>query len=515
MPNTVIVGDAAREATDISVRAARAAAGFEALGVGSGDVVALCVHNDFAFLEASLGAGQVGAYVTPLNWHSSADEIAYLLSNAGAKVLVVHADLLARLAPGIPAGVAVLAVPTPPGLDAAMPADLRNGRARDWDRDWETWLDAQAPRAEPPRVAPGTMMYTSGTTGRPKGVRRFPPKPEHAAQRQKMFVTLTGMESWMSKPGDVTALIPGPLYHATPNAWITSLFGLGANVIVERRFDPEALLRRIEAFRVTHVLTVPTMLVRLLRLPQAVKERYDLSSLAFVSHGAAPCPPQVKRDCIAWLGPILHEHYGGTETGAVTACTSAEWLARPGTVGRALDGVRLAILDEGGQPLPPGSVGLVHARNPALSDFVYHRDPEKRARAERNGLIGIGDIGYLDEDGFLHLCARSGDVVISGGVNIYPAEIEAELMKAPGVADCAVFGIPDEEFGESLCACVQPLDGAVLATDELRAFLRQRLAGFKVPKRFEFLPALPREDSGKIFKRALRDPHWAGRQRSI
>lgn len=512
MNNIIIVGDVRRDARDIAARAARAAGGFEALGVGSGDVVALCLHNDFAFFEVSLGAGQVGAYVTPLNWHSSAEEIAYLLTDSGAKVFVVHADLLVKLAPSVPAGVIVLTVPTPSGVDSAQAVF---GMDEAGPLAWEMWLDGQTPRAEPPCVAPGTMMYTSGTTGRPKGVRRHPPKPEHAAQRQQMFVTLTGMGDWMSRPGEVTALIPGPLYHATPNAWAMALFGLGADVIVERRFDPEALLRRIEARRVTHVLTVPTMLVRLLRLSPEMKARYELSSLAFVSHGAAPCPPQVKRDLIDWLGPILHEHYGGTETAAVTACTTAEWLDHPGTVGRALDGVRVAILDEEGRLQPPGTVGNVYCRNPALSDFVYHGDPDKRARAERGGLIGLGDIGYLDEDGFLYLCARSGDIVISGGVNIYPVEIEAELMKAPGVADCAVFGIPDEEFGESLCAHVQPLEGWKLEVDELRSFLRRRLSAFKAPKRFEFSTSLPREDSGKIFKRALREPYWAAEQRSI
>jgi long-chain acyl-CoA synthetase len=253
---------------------------------------------------------------------------------------------------------------------------------------------------------------------------------------------------------------------------------------------------------------VPTMFVRLLKLSIKVRHKYDLSSLKFVVHAAAPCPPDVKREMITWWGPVINEYYGATETGTVVFCTAHEWLQHPGTVGRPQPDVMLSILDEGGRELPRGEVGDVYVRLTTGSDFTYHGDDEKRRNAERNGLISVGDVGYVDADGFLFLCDRRNHMVISGGVNIYPAEIEAEILKIPGVADCAVFGIPDTEFGESLCAVVQPQGAAQLCENDIKSFLRDHLARYKVPKMVEFRNELPREDSGKIFKRKLRDPYW-------
>jgi long-chain acyl-CoA synthetase len=273
-------------------------------------------------------------------------------------------------------------------------------------------------------------------------------------------------------------------------------------------------LKLVERHRVTHLHMVPTMFVRLLKLPVEVRRKYDLSSLKFVVHAAAPCPPDVKREIIAWWGPIINEYYGATETGAVVFCTAQEGRQHPGTVGRAQPDVRLSILDEEGCELPRGEAGDVYVRLTTGNDFTYHGDDEKRRKAERNGLISVGDVGYVDADGFLFLCERRNHMVISGGVNIYPAEIEAEILKIPGVADCAVFGIPDTEFGESLCAVVQRQPAAQLSENDIKSFLRYHLARYKVPKMVEFRNELPREDSGKIFKRKLRDPYWekAGRK---
>jgi len=313
----------------------------------------------------------------------------------------------------------------------------------------------------------------------------------------------------------MVTVITGPMYHSAPNAYGLYAFRVGANIILQPRFDPEELLQMIERHKVTHLHMVPTMFVRLLKLPDEVKRKYDLSSLRFVVHAAAPCPVHVKQAMIEWWGPVINEYYGGTETGAVVFCDSEEYLAHPGTVGKAIDDAKVMVIDEDGKELTHGATGEIVCRTSTIPDFTYHGDDEKRRNSEKAGLIALGDVGYLDEDGFLYLCDRAKDMVISGGVNIYPAEIEAELHKMPGVGDCAVFGIPDEEFGESLCAVVQPQPGVTLQEDEVRSFLRERVASYKVPRKVEFRGDLPREDSGKIFKRKLREPYWEAAGRKI
>jgi long-chain acyl-CoA synthetase len=310
-------------------------------------------------------------------------------------------------------------------------------------------------------------------------------------------------------------VITGPVYHSAPNFYALYAAQSGGLVILQPRFDPEELLALVAEHRITHLHMVPTMFVRLLKLPEAVKQRYDLSSLEFVVHAAAPCPPEVKRRMIEWWGPVINEYYGGTETGAVVFVTSQEALKKPGTVGRPLDFSTVRIYDEAGGVLPQGEIGEVYVWLDGWPDFTYRGLDAQRREVGRDGLVSCGDIGYLDADGYLFLCDRSRDMVISGGVNIYPAEIEAVLIDMPGVQDCAVFGIPDEEFGESLCAYVQPEAGQDLTPDEVRSWLQPRLANYKLPRTIEFAAELPREDSGKIFKRRLREPYWADAGRSI
>jgi long-chain acyl-CoA synthetase len=305
------------------------------------------------------------------------------------------------------------------------------------------------------------------------------------------------------------------MYHSAPNAYGLLSGRLKAKVILQPKFDPEALLGLIEQHRVTHLHMVPIMFNRLLRLPEETRRRYDLSSLRFVVHAAAPCPAPVKRAMMDWWGPVISEYYGSTETGPMTYCDAAGWLSHPGTVGRPLPNIALRVIDAVGETVPDGQVGEVVGRNMSLPDFTYHGDADKRREADKDGLVSPGDIGYFDKDGFLYLCDRAKDMIISGGVNIYPAEIEAELQKMSGVADCAVFGIPDDEFGESVCAVIQPLPGVVLGEQEVKAFLRANISGYKVPKRVDIRGDLPREDSGKIFKRKLRDPFWEGVDRRI
>jgi long-chain acyl-CoA synthetase len=317
------------------------------------------------------------------------------------------------------------------------------------------------------------------------------------------------------EPPRICTVMTGPMYHSAPNAFGGFAIRAGGEVILQPRFDPEELLQLIERYKVTHLHMVPTMFVRLLKLPEEVRRCYDLSSLQFVVHAAAPCPPHVKRAMIEWWGPVINEYYGSTETSAVVFCSSEDWLKHPGTVGKPLQDVSLRILREDGSNAAAGEAGDVYCRATKLADFTYHGDDEKRRKAERAGLISVGDIGYLDADGYLFLCDRRNHMVISGGVNIYPAEIENEILKLGGVADCAVFGVPDEEFGEALCAHIQPQPGVTLDAASLRAELSRHLARYKIPKLIEFSPELPREDSGKIFKRKLRDPYWAQAGRSI
>lgn len=509
-----IVSGARRLDTDsLNRRAARAATGLDSIGVQPGDIVALCLRNDFPFFEASLAAGILGVYPTPVNWHATPEEARYILENSGARALVIHTDLYDALRAAIPPGVQVFTVPTPPEIAAAYGLPASPVATPDGTRDWSSWLEGFAPWSGELRPNPGTIIYTSGTTGNPKGVRRAPPTQEQADNTMRSLVSIFGLTT--RPPDRIVSVMVGPMYHSAPNAYGMVCARIGATLHLQARFDPEDLLRMIQEFRISHIHMVPIMFNRLLKLPEDVKRRYDLSSLEFVVHAAAPCPAPVKRAMIEWWGPVINEYYGSTETGGVVFCTSEQWLAHPGTVGKAVPGADVRVTDADGNSLPVGEIGEVCARFPGIADFTYHRDDAKRQATSKAGLIATGDLGYFDSDGFLYLCDRSKDMIISGGVNIYPAEIEGVLHRMPGVADCAVFGIPDDEYGEAVHACVQAQPGVRLSEEDVKSYLRQHLSGFKVPKSVDFRADLPREDSGKIFKRKLREPFWAGRSTRI
>lgn len=317
------------------------------------------------------------------------------------------------------------------------------------------------------------MIYTSGTTGRAKGVKRDAATPEQAAAYVELLRSVYGLH-----PG-VRALIGGPLYHSSPNAFARQALQVAELLVMQTRFDAEAALAAIERHRITHMVAVPTMFVRMLKLPEAVRRRYDLRSLQWVTHTGAPCSPETKRALMDWWGPVVYETYGGTEVGTATLSTPEDWLAFPGSVGRLTPGARMALYGEDGQPVAPGAVGEIFVRVPAYADFTYHNHPARRAEVERDGLISCGDVGYVKDD-HLYLCDRRADMVISAGVNIYPAEIEAVLLQCPDVRDCAVFGIPDDEMGESLAAAVEPMPGTAPDATQLRAFLEARIARYKV-----------------------------------
>jgi len=497
----ILSGARRRSFAELHERAARAASGLRALGVGEGDAVALQLRNDFEFFEASLAAGRLGAYATPVNWHFTADEAGYILRDSGARALVAHSDLLPAIASAVPADLPTFVVPTPPEIRAAyrLPAD---GAAPAGAVAWEALVAGHPPLPDPPRPSRASMIYTSGTTGRPKGVRREPSTPEQSAIALARFGWTFGLKA--DEPAVV--LMNGPMYHSAPNAYAINAMRLNKPIVLQARFDPEEMLQLIERHRISHMHIVPTMFVRLLRLPEAVRRRYDLSSLRFVIHGAAPCPPEVKRAMIEWWGPVINEYYGSTETSVPTIASSADALKKPGTVGRPLPDSRIKILDPEGNEVPQGEVGEIYIHVENLPRFTYQNQPDKRREVGHGEFVTVGDAGYFDADGYLFLADRKRDMVISGGVNIYPAEIEMVLVTMPGVRDCAVFGLPDAEFGESLCAVIQPDPAQPAPTlAAVQAYLGRSLARFKLPRRLELVDAMPREDSGKIFKRKLRE----------
>jgi len=509
-------------------RALRAARGLHELGVGADDRVALLLRNSIEYVEASIAPAPLGAAKVPINWHWRGEEVAYVLRDSRAKALVVHDDLWPAIRASVPDGVRVIVVPAgesaaeaggaEAGARAGVEADARAAVEAGAEADaeppgdalwWPRWLSRLEPWREAPDGLPPSIIYTSGTTGRPKGVVRA---PTTEAKREALRALFD--EVFKLGPQERT-LIPAPMYHSAPNAYVGAAVLHGMHMTLMRGFDAEEFLRLVERDRITVVQMVPTMFVRLLSLPERVRSRYDVSSLRWIVHAAAPCPPQVKRAMIDWLGPIVAEYYGSTEVGLITFAASEEWLAHPGTVGRTLPHATLKVLGADGRELPPGQSGEVHMRLDVLSDFTYEGDEAKRRAVERDGLVSCGDVGYLDEDGYLYLDGRTSDMVISGGVNVYPAEIEACLLSLPGVRDCAVFGVPDDELGEVLAAHVQLHEGASVSAADVRAHVHARLAGYKTPRVVEFTDSLPREDSGKIFKRRLREPYWRGRERAI
>lgn len=479
-------------------------------GVCEGSAVAILMRNDLAFLETMIAASILGAYAVPLNWHLTGEEIDYILRDSGSLMLLAHADLYHPVVRAIPPGVRPIIARTPAELAVAygIAPDQCDVPAGVLDHD--AAIASAAPLTDMSRFGSrGSIVYTSGTTGRPKGVKRSTLGAEDA----KKYALLS--QQWFDlKPG-VRTVMAGPMYHSGPNTYSRQVINAGGSITLMTRFDPEELLAVIERDRITHLHLVPTMMVRLLRLPKEVQQRYDLSSLQFVIHGAAPCSIETKRAFIEWWGPVIYEYYAATETGMVTRSSTQEWLERPGTLGRAWPGRDISIYDEDGKLAGPNQVGEIYVGLQGIPNFTYQNAQAQREEIGRNGQVTNGDVGYLDDEGYLFLVDRKKDIVISGGVNIYPAEIECALIECPGVADCAVIGIPDEEFGEKLLAFVKPTAGQNPSGPDLKAFLRGKLAGLKVPRDFVFMNELPRDDSGKLMKRKLRDPYWAGRNRMI
>jgi long-chain acyl-CoA synthetase len=484
----------------LAARADQIGRGLQGLGLRPGDAVAGMLPNGSTALALFFAALQTGLYVVPVNWHLAAAEVAYILGDSGSQAFIAHerfGDVAAAAADqaGLPRG-ARFATGGVPGF-----VTLDD-------------LGAQSAGRPATRTTGAPMVYTSGTTGRPKGVRRAltGEDPDIVPLAGAGFFGLFGLAPF---DGHVH-LCCSPLYHTAVLNFATISVQLGHPVVLMDRFDARAMLALIQAHRVTHTHMVPTHFRRLLALPAETRAMYDVSSLRNAIHSAAPCPQEVKRRMLQWWGPVVTEYYAASEGGG-TLITGTEWLQRPGSVGRPWSYSQVLVLDDNGDEVPAGEPGLVYMRMGA-SAFDYYKDRDKTLAARARGMFTVGDIGYLDADGYLFLCDRKSDMIITGGVNVYPAEIESELACHPAVGDVAVFGIPHPEWGEEIKAVVQPADGVTAGpelTAELLGFLAGRIARFKLPATIDYAAQLPREANGKLYKRRLRDPYWAGRDMAI
>ena len=464
-----------------------------ARGLRPGDHISLLMQNDLAFFEIAWAAYRSGLYITCINRYLTADEAAYIINDSNSKALFT-ADALA-IAGELP------------NLTNQCSQRFITGATTAGYESYEAVLEGQpdTPLAEQP--AGDAMLYSSGTTGQPKGIKR-PLSGEHISGG------FPGLE--VNNPYGINAetiyLSPAPLYHAAPFGYCMRTLALGGQIVMMQRFDPELALKYIEHYRVTHSQWVPTMFVRMLKLPQEARHRYDLSSHRCALHAAAPCPVEIKQQMMTWWGPILWEYYAGTERNGSTVIGPEEWLAHPGSVGKAHSGV-LHICDEDGTEQKPGDEGMIYFEQPTMA-FEYHNAPEKTLSATHPthaNWSSLGDVGYVDAEGYLYLTDRKAYMIISGGVNIYPREIEDALILHPSVEDVAVFGVPNPDFGEEVKAVVQPSQGVAHdqhLVDDLMSFAKQHLAAYKIPRSIDFTDELPRLPTGKLYKRLLKDKYW-------
>ena len=464
-----------------------------ARGLNEGDAFALLLENRIEYYTLIWGSQRAGTMLVPISTRLTAPEIAYIIKDAEAKLLITSASFAEVLA----------------GVRAELP-DLEvliaDGAG---DESFAEALTAQSSDPIPDQTAGAVMLYSSGTTGRPKGIRPAPPE-DPAVDAAIPLMGLAVMGAGMPTDGSMVYLSPAPLYHAAPIGWSSVVHRLGGTVVMMEKFDPETALKAIETYKVTDSQWVPTHFVRFLKLDPELRTRYDLSSHQRALHAAAPCPVPIKQEMIEWWGPIINEYYAGSEGIGMTLVKSPEWLTHPGTVGTAIYG-KLHVCGPDGEEVPAGTDGVVYFENEILP--TYHNDPAKTADAMHpKGWMTLGDIGHVDEDGYLYLTDRKSHMIISGGVNIYPQEIENLLATHAKVMDAAVIGAPCPDLGEKVVAVVQPMDmgeaGEALE-QELRDYLAPNLARIKMPKLFDFRPDLPREANGKLYKRELRDEYEA------
>jgi long-chain acyl-CoA synthetase len=489
-------------AGELLAEAHRITHGLRELGLGTDDVVAVFLPNCAEYIQVLLAVLQSGWHIVPINFHLTAPEAAYIIRDSEAKAFVIH-ERFADVAAGVRADVSL-----PP--DALLSVGVIDGYRR-FDA-----FKASQPDSEPAdRIAGGLMNYTSGTTGQPKGVKR--PLPGIDADTQAAMFGFLNFLFNIQGPDNVHLAV-APLYHTAVMNFVQAALHHGHQIVLMDKWTPEGTLERIQRYRVTTSHMVPTMFHRLLKLPEDERSRYDVSSLTHVIHSAAPCPIPTKRAMLDWWGPVIYEYYAATEGGG-TIATPQDWERKPGTVGKPWPISEVKILDEDGESeLPPGKVGTVWMK---MGDrtFAYHKDEAKTRKTwNERGFFTVGDAGEMDEDGFLFLRDRVSDMIISGGVNIYPAEIESVILQHPDVLDVAVFGIPNDDWGEEVKAVVQLADDAAPGPEAERSILEfagRQLAKFKTPRSIDFVSDFPRDPNGKVYKRRLRDPYWQGRESAI
>ena len=468
----------------------RAAQLFRAHGLGHEDVVAFMLDNTPHYYGLTWGAQRAGLRYVCISSRLTQDETDYILDNSGAKMLIVSASLAAAAQQ----------------LTTKIERYAMGGDIAGWPKIEDALATMPAERIADERAGVD-MLYSSGTTGRPKGV-KVPLPEEQAIDATNSLVMLASAAFGIN--ADSVYLSPAPLYHAAPLRWSMTIQRLGGTVILMKKFDPEGALAAIQHYRCNAAQFVPTHFVRMLKLPDDIRAQYDVTSMKSAIHAAAPCPVPVKQAMIDWWGPVLLEYYAGSEGNGMTFASSQDWLAHKGTVGRAINGVVHIVGEDNETEVPVGEEGAVFFESDSV--FEYHDDPEKTASSRNaKGWSTLGDVGKLDEDGFLYLTDRKSFMIISGGVNIYPQEIENHLVTHPKVADVAIVGGPHEEMGEEVIAVIQPADMADATDafrDELMAYAREKLSGVKIPRRIDFMEALPRHDTGKLYKRLLRDQYW-------
>jgi long-chain acyl-CoA synthetase len=505
------LNDTAIDRAEIDSMARRLASLLKDYGVGEEKAIAVLMRNDTVCMAIVEACRYLGARYAMLNWHATAHEIAHILEDSQAKVLIGHSDLLAALDLGVMDRAPILSIDTPGDVLAAYEGASAAALPVAVKSLTDLINNAQPIDGDPLRFR-GMFAYTSGSTGRPKGIRRNtdPKAPDP-------YQVYAGLARDMLHAGEGDKLmVAAPLYHSAPHA--LACFALASGImdlVIVPKFDPVEFLELLQRHKVTHVYIVPTMMVRLLKLPAEVRERYDLSALRFAVSTGSPWPVEVKQAMIDWLGPIFYESYGASELGFMTLISSEEATARPGSVGKILPGGSIKIYDDDGRECSPYEVGTIYVSLPLFGGFSYTNADGSVVDERIDGHATVGDMGHLDEDGYLFIGDRKKDMIISGGANIFPAEIEAELIKMPEVADCAVFGAPDAEFGEQVVAAVQCTQGEAVDLEAVKLFLTPLLAKFKIPRKLDIHEALPREDSGKIFKKRLRDPYWEHQKAKI
>ena len=497
---------------ELDLRVNRLVNGLRDLGLATGDTVAVVAGNQCEWFEIAQACAHGGWTYVPVNWHWVADELAYVFNDAQAKVVLVDSRYEGPVAEALKDDRSQ-SVQHVVGIQCGAKAAVRNNAHF---VDFET-LIAGASDAEPlDQMLGGPMFYTSGTTGRPKGVRGALSNGMGLTS-DFMKLIASGFSNFLPIPG--RTMLCGPFYHSAQFAF--SFFPMvgGSSVVMQHKYDSAEMLRLIDKHACTNVHLVPTQMKRLLDLPAAVKDTFEGAALTTVWHGAAPCPPAVKRGLIEWWGPKVTEYYGSTEGSIISTVSSQEWLDKGGSVGKPVDNIEVLVMNEANEPVEPGNEGTLYFRNKMGTDFSYHNDEGKTKDAHLEpGVFTTGDVGYIDADGYLWLSDRKIDMIISGGVNIYPAEIEGVIAVHPGVEDVAVIGVPDEEFGESVKALVQVQEGVAESAELAAAIIahcREMLAGYKAPRSVDFVALIPRTGTGKIQKKPLRAPYWEGHSRKI